>query len=159
MIKEYTNTELINYLNSASLCLRQAKGVTGFALKHNYQEIYSKVQPYLELRNRVIMKYGEQSEDGEYHIIDDEQLAKANAELEAYNDLKLSVDIIKLPEEKTADSNLTAAQLMALTWMIKPKSSDYIRTILGIEDEDEDDDTPVATKYDPRDPVDDPRFT
>lgn len=156
MIKEYTNTELINYLNSASLCLRHAKGVTGFALKHNYQEIYTKVHPYLELRNQVIIKYGQLGEDGEYHIIDDEQLAKANEELKGYDELSMSVDIIKLPEDKTVDSNLTAAQLMALSWMIKPMSSDAIRSILGIDDEDA---NSAATKYDPRDPVDDPRFT
>lgn len=159
MIKEYTNTELINYLNSASLCLRQAKGVTGFVLKHNYQAIYTKIQPYMELRNQVIMKYGELAEDGEYHIIDEEQLAKANAELKDYDDLTMSVDIIKLPEEKTVDSNLTAAQLMALTWMIKSNDADTIRAILGIEDEDEEDTSTTANSYDPREPVDDPRFT
>lgn len=158
MIKEYSNSELTHYLSSAINCLNAAKGVTGFVLNHNYKEIFSKVQPYLELRNGVIAKYGEQDEDGEFIIVDEEQREKANKELADYAELKVSVDIVKIPEEKTMDSNLTAAQLMSLTWMIKPMSSDAIRSILGIDDEEEDA-KPAATKYDPRDPVDDPRFT
>lgn len=159
MIKEYTNDQLTTYLKSAMNCLPYAKGVTGFVLNHNYKEIFEKIKEYLDLRNTVIQKYGEEMEDGTYEIIDKENLEKANKELEDYGSLKISIDIVKIPEEKTVESNLTAAQLMSLSWMIKSNTSDDLRTILCIPDFDEDDaEEEVATKYDPRDPVTDDRF-
>ena len=82
-------------------------------------------------------KYGEEREDGTYEIIEEEQLDKANKELADYGDLKVSVDIVKIPEEKTVESNLTAAQLMSLSWMVKSNSADDLRTILCIPDFDE----------------------
>ena len=159
MIKEYTNDQLTTYLKSAMNCLPYAKGVTGFVLNHNYKEIFEKIKEYLDLRNTVIQKYGEEMEDGTYEIIDKEHLEKANKELEDYGSLKISIDIVKIPEEKTVESNLTAAQLMSLSWMIKSNTSDDLRTILCIPDFDEDDaEEEVTTKYDPRDPVTDDRF-
>ena len=159
MIKEYSNNELTRYLRSAVNCLSNAKGVTGFVLNHNYKEIFGKIQPYLELRNNVIAKYGEQQEDGEFIIVDEEQQAKANKELADYGELKVSVDIVKIPEEKTIESGLTAAQLMSLTWMIKDNSADDIRSMLCIEDFDADDsDNETANTYDPKGPVTDDRF-
>ena len=159
MIKEYTNDQLTTYLKSAMNCLPYAKGVTGFVLNHNYKEIFEKIKEYLDLRNTVIQKYGEEMEDGTYEIIDKENLEKANKELEDYGSLKISIDIVKIPEEKTVESNLTAAQLMSLSWMIKSNTSDDLRTILCIPDFDEDDaEEEVTTKYDPRDPVTDDRF-
>lgn len=159
MIKEYTNDQLTTYLKSAMNCLPYAKGVTGFVLNHNYKEIFEKIKEYLDLRNIVIQKYGEMTDDGTYEITDEEQLQKADKELSDYGSLKVSVDIVKIPEEKTVESNLTAAQLMSLSWMIKSNTSDDLRTILCIPDFDEDDaEEEVATKYDPRDPVTDDRF-
>ena len=159
MIKEYTNDQVTTYLKSAMNCLPYAKGVTGFVLNHNYKEIFEKIKEYLDLRNIVIQKYGEMTDDGTYEITDEEQLQKADKELSDYGSLKVSVDIVKIPEEKTVESNLTAAQLMSLSWMIKSNTSDDLRTILCIPDFDEDDaEEEVATKYDPRDPVTDDRF-
>lgn len=159
MIKEYTNDQLLTYLKSTMTCLPYAKGITGFVLNHNYKEIFEKTKEYLDLRNTVIKKYGEVTDDGTYEIIDDEQLEKANAELADYGELKVSVDIIKIPEEKTVESNLTAAQLMSLSWMIKSNTADDIRSILCIPDYDEDEEeTKTADKYDPKEPVTDDRF-
>ena len=159
MIKEYTNDQLTTYLKSAMNCLPYAKGVTGFVLNHNYKEIFEKIKEYLDLRNTVIQKYGEQMEDGTYEITDEEQLEKANKELADYGDLKISVDIVKIPEEKTVESNLTAAQLMSLSWMIKSNSADDLRTILCIPDFDEEEETAKDTdKYDPKEPITDERF-
>lgn len=159
MIKEYTNDQLTTYLKSAMNCLPYAKGVTGFVLNHNYKEIFEKIKEYLDLRNTVIQKYGEMSEDGTYEIVDEERLEKANKELEDYGALKVSVDIVKIPEEKTVESNLTAAQLMSLSWMIKSNSADDLRTILCIPDFDEEEtENKSADRYDPKEPVTDERF-
>ena len=159
MIKEYTNDQLTTYLKSAMNCLPYAKGVTGFVLNHNYKEIFEKIKEYLDLRNTVIQKYGEMTDDGTYEIVDEEQLQKADKELSDYGSLKVSVDIVKIPEEKTVEGNLTAAQLMSLSWMIKSNTSDDLRTILCIPDFDEDEeDKKTADKYDPREPVTDDRF-
>ena len=106
MIKEYTNDQLTTYLKSAMNCLPYAKGVTGFVLNHNYKEIFEKIKEYLDLRNTVIHKYGEEMEDGTYEVIDEKNLEKANKELEDYGSLKISIDIVKIPEEKTVESNL-----------------------------------------------------
>ena len=159
MVKEYTNDQLTNYLKSAISCLPYAKGITGFVLNHNYTEIFNKIKEYLDLRNVVIKKYGEEMEDGTYEIIDEEQLEKANKELADYGDLKVSVDIVKIPEEKTVESNLTAAQLMSLSWMVKSNSADDLRTILCIPDfDEEEEDKKTADRYDPKEPVTDDRF-
>ena len=158
MIKEYTNKQMTTFLKSAMTCLPYAKGITGFVLNHNYKEIFEKTKEYLDLRNAVIKKYGEEAEDGSYEIIDDEQLAKANKELADYDELKVSVDIIKIPEEKTVESNLSAAQLMSLSWMIKSNTADDIRSILCIPDFDEDEEETAAGSYDPKEPVTDDRF-
>lgn len=160
MIKEYTNDELTRYLKASINCLAYAKGITGFVLNHNYKEIFEKIHDYLDLRNAVIKKYGEQQDDdGDYTITSDESLAKAEEELNSYANLKVSVDIIKIPEEKTIDSGLSGAQLMSLSWMIVDNSADDIRTILCIPDYDaEKAEEENASSYDPRDPMTDPRF-
>ena len=158
MIKEYTNDQLTTYLKSAMNCLPYAKGVTGFVLNHNYKEIFEKIKEYLDLRNTVIQKYGEMSEDGTYEIVDEESLQKADKELSDYGSLKVSVDIVKIPEEKTVEGNLTAAQLMSLSWMTMHSSAEDIRTMLCIKDDDDEEEEKSSGSYDVTKPPDDDRF-
>lgn len=156
-LKEYSNDTLTQYLKSAVACLQNASGITGFVLNHNYTTIFEKVKPYLNVRNEIIEKYGEEADDGSFIIVDDEKLEQANKELQDYADLKISVDIVKIPEEKTLESGLTSAQLMSLSWMIKSNSSDDLRTLLCIPDYDAEEEE-TADSYDPKEPVTDDRF-
>ena len=156
-LKEYSNDTLTQYLKSAVACLSNATGITGFVLNHNYTAIFEKVKPYLNVRNEIIEKYGEEADDGSFIIVDDEKLEQANKELQDYADLKISVDIVKIPEEKTLESGLTSAQLMSLSWMIKSNSSDDLRTLLCIPDYDAEEEE-TADSYDPKEPVTDDRF-
>lgn len=151
MIKEYTNDTLLQYLQSAVKCIPYARGITAFVLNHNYKAMYDKLTPYMEVRNNIIMKYGELQDDGTYNIEDSEKLENANSELQDYAELKISIDIIKIPEVKMADSNLTANQMMSLSWMTVPSSADDIRTILCIGDEEEEEDDSYDVKNPPKD--------
>ena len=159
MIKEYTNKELSLYMKSAFNCLPFATGITAFVLNHNYKEIYDKITPYIDKRNEIIQKYGEEQEDGSYAIITAENIEKADAELKDYDELKISMDIIKLPETKMADSGLTAAQMMSLSWMTMHSSAEDIRTMLCIKDDDDDEEEEKSSgSYDVTKPPDDDRF-
>ena len=137
MIKEYTNSQLLEYVQSMIKVLPYAHGVTAFILNHNYKNIYSKIEDYMNTRNEIIEKYGELNEEGSYTIMESEKLEKANEELSAYSEILQSVDIVKVPESRMADSGLLAPQMMAISWMIMPSSSDDIRAALHIADEEE----------------------
>ena len=65
-MKEYSNDILTQYLKSAVACLSNATGITGFVLNHNYTAIFEKVKPYLNVRNEIIEKYGEEADDGSF---------------------------------------------------------------------------------------------
>ena len=158
MIKEYTNKELSLYMKSAFNCLPFATGITAFVLNHNYKEIYDKVSPYMDIRNELIQKYGELQEDGSYNIEDPEKLEEANEKLASYAELKLTVDIVKLPEDRMSDSNLTAGQLMSLSWMIVPSTGNDIRMALGLPIEEETKDEEDPEEYDVKNPPADDRF-
>lgn len=162
MIKEYTNDQLFGYMQDLIAVSTSVSGVTSFVVHHNYKEIINKISEYIDLRNSIIEKYGEPNEVGGYSIVDNEKMDLANKELDDYGSLKVSVDIIKLPESKMIDSNLTPAQLNRISWMITRSSAADIREALGIIDVDKEDadfdESQSAEKYDPKNPVDDDRF-
>lgn len=158
MLKEYTNDTLLQYLQTMVPVIHRARGVTAFVLNHNYKEIYDKVSPYMDIRNELIQKYGELQEDGSYNIEDPEKLEEANETLASYAELKLTVDIVKLPEDRMSDSNLTAGQLMSLSWMIVPSTGNDIRMALGLPIEEEPKDEEDPEEYDVKNPPADDRF-
>lgn len=161
-MSKYTADTLFSYLKTAMPCVSQSKGLTAFVLAHNYKTIYNTLEDYINLRNKIVMEYGERGEDGEYYITDEEKLEKANKELDDYAHIEYEVDIIKIPEIKAIDSGLSASQLMSLNWMIKPSSADDIRSILGLDESDSTlEAEPSEEKphhYDPKEPIDDDRF-
>ena len=158
MLKEYTNDTLLQYLQTMVPVIHRARGVTAFVLNHNYKEIYDKVSPYMDIRNELIQKYGELQEDGSYNIEDPEKLEEANEKLASYAELKLTVDIVKLPEDRMGDSNLTAGQLTSLSWMIVPSTGNDIRMALGLPIEEELKDEEDPEEYDVKNPPADDRF-
>lgn len=162
MIKEYTNDQLLGYMQDLIVVSPYATGVTAFVIHHNFKEISSKIQEYLDIRNSIIEKYGEPNPAiGGYTIVDEDKLEEANNELSPYADLKVSVDIIKLPESKVVDSNLTSGQLNKIEWMITRSSAADIRSVLGIIDVDEEDaklEEESDNSYDPKSPITDDRF-
>lgn len=156
MKKKYTMAQIVEMNESANSCAFQAKNVLAFVLRHNMTLLAPIAAEFNTKRDEIIIKYHDSEENGVYMITDEEKLAKANEDLKQYSEVKVSLDLVVIPEKNAFDSGLSAIQLASLSWMIKSSSSDDIRTLLGItEDEEEASDEP----YDPKEPVDDPRFT
>ena len=57
-----------------------------------------------------------------------------------------------------SDSNLTASQLMSLSWMIVPSTGNDIRMALGLPIEEETKDEEDPEEYDVKNPPADDRF-
>lgn len=134
MIKTYTNLELFNLLQNSASCLN-TPGIVGFVLSHNYNNIYAILEDYIENRNKIVEKYGEPTDDG-FQITDNEKLETASKELDDYDSLTHNIDIVMLPESRIANSNLSATQIMAISWMVSKSSNDDIRAALGIMEEE-----------------------
>ena len=81
---------------------------------------------------------------------------KANKEINTYGELEVSLDLVIIDETKAFNGGLTTAEMIDLEWMITGSSSDEIRALLGItEDEEEDPEKPYDVT---KPPEDDDRF-
>lgn len=167
MIKEYKGSDVVMMYDSAQNAATRASGVLAFVLNHNISLMRKIYEDTIAKRDEIIRKYADKVDAyGRSSISDPEKLAEANKEFSDYTDIMYSLDIIVIPETKLSDSALTDADMKALSWMIKISSSDDIRALLGIIDEEAEEEKrnqeeikrKEALKYDPKDPVTDDRF-
>lgn len=115
---EYTYAQLDAWMSNLAACTN-ATGKVGFAIARNYRRIRDAIQEYIDKKDEIIVKYGEMQSNGSYIITDADKLKDAEAELNEYSSIKVECDFVKIPDEAFENTDLTAAQMLALEFMME----------------------------------------
>ena len=175
MIKQYKASDILTMYESAQRsAVKYSDGIIGFVLNHNMSLMKDIYNETIAKRDEIIRKFSDKQDDaGRASISDPKKLEEANKEYADYLDMEYSLDIVSLPETKLTSSNMPFGDMKELSWMIVISSSDDIRKVLGLVDEEaeaarakeeaekaaaEEKARKESLKYDPKDPIDDDRF-
>lgn len=119
-MEKVTYYNLSNYLNTLNPILDKVTGKLGFVVARNHRIIEKEVKAYREKIEEIIKKYGDTDEEAQViRVSDPEKAKKADKEYVGISNLAISVDILKINEEDLADADLTAKEMLSLSWMIE----------------------------------------
>lgn len=88
-----------------------------YAILKNYNVLQNQANIIEETRNTIIKRYGEESENG--YIVKEENIVKANEELNTILQLEQDVPIIMIKMSDLQGFNFTLQQMQALLYMIE----------------------------------------
>ena len=127
------NANLSNFLVEYSDIVM---GKISVILHYNFSVLNDALMAYSTERDKIIMKYGEKQEDGNYTITGDdtEKLNQATKEIDEIGDIMIEVPIITFSMEdlyKVADS-VPANKIAPLIWM----TTEYQSTLKLVDDDE-----------------------
>ena len=164
---EYSIEKILEMNESLTDVESTAKGILGFAVSYNKKILSPIEKQFTDFKNDLIIKYHD-GEDalGNYMLASEESAAKATKELMEFGKLKFELNLLTIPETLFISSDLTAKQITALDWMSESMEFEAVKKALDeeiskevipeVEENTEKDDDSVP--YNPKDPVEDPRF-
>ena len=124
MVETKTNKEMAQMLESLYGVIDQ-KGMLGYAAARNLRSIRNAAREYLDIRDDLMQKYGENEldESGEktarYLVRTNTALGrKYLEEISRYDEIEHEVEIMKIKPEDAIDQ-LTGRQMLAIEWMIE----------------------------------------
>jgi hypothetical protein len=115
-----TNKDAEMYYDNLMSIAGKVTGKLGYSISRNIRKLNIELKEYFDMKNKAIREYGEKGENEIYSLKTDspkfQEYLKEMAEIE---DVKISVDIMKVNPEDVYDSSLSASEMLLIDFMIK----------------------------------------
>lgn len=115
------SNEILGQLNNT----HGLSAVCAFSISKNIKKIVTELEVYNETRIKILEEKANKDEDGKAIIIDEqyqltnENLVKANNEIQTLLNSDIDLDLTKISIEDLNNADLTPAQLSLIDYMIK----------------------------------------
>ena len=96
-------------------------GKLGYACARNLRKLLAESKEYMQTRDELLTKYGEDQGNGKYNILP-EKMADFTAEMNAYGQIEHDVDIMTVSEEIFCSGTLTTKDMFALGFMCEEEA-------------------------------------
>ena len=106
---------LLNILST----MLETKGIVGFKIARNYRMIEDELKEYIQKKQELFMKYGNEVEGKLIIEKDSENYPLFLQEIKPYEEQEVEFNFRKITEEELAQSELTAAQMLLLGEMVE----------------------------------------
>ncbi len=116
-----TNKEMFDSL--AVFTKVKEKGLLGFAIAKNKRRIMSEIQEYVEKRDELLKKYGEDIGDGKFQLLQ-KDAEKFFKEIQPYNDLSIDIPVMQVSQEVFYSGNLDSSEMFMIDWMVREETSE-----------------------------------
>lgn len=90
----------------------------GFAIARNIRKLESEIADYIEKRDELIRKYGEENGPGQY-VVKAEGIKDFLKELDEYGAMEFEFQPQLVDQETFCSGSLTSDQMYILDWMVK----------------------------------------
>lgn len=97
-------------------------GKLGYACARNLRKLRDAGKEFMDKRDELIMKYGEEMEDGRYTIPAD-KIPALNAEISEYSEIEHEVDIMQVSPDVFCSGSLDSQAMYKLDWMVEEPES------------------------------------
>lgn len=115
-----TNIDMDKHLSFLNSISSKVTGKLAYAVARNIRKISSELIEYNEIRDELIIKHGEQTENGSYAIgVGTEGFKKFVNDIKEYADIEHDVDIYEVDEDTICNSSLNAEEILSIDFMIK----------------------------------------
>lgn len=116
---ELTNMEMVNDIQQLKGVADKVTGKLAYAVARNMRKLSEEVVEFETIKNNLIEKYGELSEQKTYFIKPGTPAyGQFLEEIREYTDLKCTVDIFKVAPEELYHADLNANEILSLDFMI-----------------------------------------
>ena len=115
------SNEVLGQLNNT----HGLSAVCAFSISKNIKKIVTELEVYNETRIKILEEKANKDEDGKAIIVDEqyqltnENLVKANNEIQTLLNSDIDLDLTKISIEDLNNADLTPAQLSLIDYMIK----------------------------------------
>ena len=113
------NIEADRYLSMLKSISKEVNGKFGYAVARNIRELTNSLKEYMQIKNELIVKYGEQKGNEFSLSVNSEGFKAFQNELKSYADIEHDVPIMSVEAEEIYGSILTADKISELFFMIK----------------------------------------
>lgn len=100
----------------------QETGKLGYACARNLRKLMNECREYMEVRDKLLQKYGTSDGTGRY-TFEKDQAAVFSKELTEFAAISHDVDVMQVDEETFYSGNLTSKDMFILSWMVVDKDS------------------------------------
>ena len=97
-------------------------GKLGYAIARNMRKMTDAAKEYMDIREDILKKYGNETDDGLYMIPKD-KTADFSREMGEYSGIEHDVDVFFVSESDFLNSNMDTQQMFALDWMISQEGN------------------------------------
>lgn len=114
------NNQAEIYYNNLIAISSKVTGKFAYIISRNIRKLNTELQEYLDVKNNCIQKYGELGKDGLYSLkTDSKNYADYVNDMKQYDDIEIDIEIMKVLPEDLYSSNLSAAEMLLIDFMIK----------------------------------------
>lgn len=113
---ELTNAQMwesIQVLSNA-----RETGKLGYACARNLRKLMDGCHEYMQIRDKLLEKYGTDDGSGHYTFEDDKANLLAK-ELMEYAVISHEIDVMQIDEDTFCSGNLNSKEMFTLSWMVK----------------------------------------
>lgn len=93
-------------------------GRLGYACARNLRRLLDACREYMEIRDKLMMEYGEDGGGGKFTFEPENARAFSDA-IQEYAAIEHDVDIFQVSEDVFCGGTLTTKEMYALDWMVK----------------------------------------
>lgn len=93
-------------------------GKLGYACARNLRKLRDAGKEFIDKRDELIMKYGEEQDNGKF-IIPHEKISALNAEISEYSEIEHEVDIMQVSPDVFCSGSLDSQAMYKLDWMVE----------------------------------------
>lgn len=112
---KFTNEQM--FQNIIAMHGLHETGRLGYAIARNLRKMTDAAKEYLDIRERVLSKYGTDQGDGRYLVLQENADAFRN-ELNEYATIEHDVDVFHVTENEFVSGNMDSEQMFMLDWMV-----------------------------------------
>ena len=105
------------------------KGKMGLIYAYNFRILHEALGEYMNVRNKIIAKYADDKDSPVPSITDEENLKKANDELENYAGLNIELPLMEVSMEDLENANDVNTNIMSIMLYFCPEMKDKIGEI------------------------------
>ena len=116
-----TNKEMFDSL--AIFAKAKEKGMLGYAIAKNKRIILAELGEYVEKRDELLKKYGEDIGEGRFQL-SQKNVQKFFDELQPYNELSVDIPVMQVSQEVFCNGTLDSSEMFIIEWMVREEKGE-----------------------------------
>lgn len=116
-----TNKEMFDSL--AIFAKAKEKGMLGYAIAKNKRIILAEIREYVEKRDELLKKYGEDIGEGRFQLLQ-KNAEKFFKEIQPYNELSIEIPVMQVSSEIFCSGNLDSSEMFIIEWMVREEKGE-----------------------------------